>query len=145
MRLESTACGSSSPLLADQVAPASSDRQGRPQEARHRRRPRSRASAEPDRGSEEAPISDPIGRTPLLTTMYAPDTRDRRCGTSAAKIEAALMSRIITPSPLPNSARKSIASTSGFGPSASGTSTSGAGTGWPSTYVGPIPSLRPSS
>ena len=78
--------------------------------------------------------------------MYAPDTRERsRCGTSAAKIDAALMSRIITPSPAPNSARKSIARISQYGPPASGTSTSGTGkTMQPRMYVGPIPIRRPS-
>ena len=50
------------------------------------------------------------------------------------------MSSTITPSPEPNSARKRHASTTVFGPPASGTSTSGAGNRkHPIANAGPIP------
>jgi hypothetical protein len=48
-------------------------------------------------------------------------------GMTAAKIDPTVMSRIITPIPEPNSARKSSASTIGRPPPAAGTSSSGAG------------------
>ena len=45
---------------------------------------------------------------------------------TAAKIDPTLMSSTITPKPDPNSAANSSASTTGRGPPASGTSSSGA-------------------
>jgi hypothetical protein len=76
--------------------------------------------------------------------MYAPWKRDRsRSGTSAWKIEPAAMSSSMTPSPEPNSARNSIARTTGLGPPAAGTSSSGAGNRTqPAMNAGPIPIRR---
>ena len=98
-----------SPAARASSGSATAGARGSPGHRADRRRSRASASARSrSRGSRRS-APRPAGRR-MFTTMYAPETRERsRCGTSAAKIDAALMSRIITPSPLPNSARKSIA------------------------------------
>ena len=76
--------------------------------------------------------------------MYDPATRERSpAGTSAAEIAPPVMSSIITPMPLKNSARNSMPSTSGRAPPASGTSISGAGNSTqPIAKAGPTPTRR---
>ena len=77
-----------------------SPRRGRPQECAHR---------------PHSVVDQHVGaRTRASATA---------CRITAAKMLPAVMSRIITPTPEPNSARKRQASTSGSGPPASGTST----------------------
>src|SRR5262249_46831993 len=90
------------------------------------------------------PSAVPTGRTPLFTTMNAPDTRERSGGgTMPALIVPAMMSSSISPTPEISSAAKRHVTTTQCGPPAAGTRMSGAGKRkQPSTNVGPMPKRR---